>query len=60
MKLLTELVYCRLPCAYAHWLHWFLPGIPEDDGAEWLEPVVVTGKLVHLSGGLNLSHALML
>ena len=51
------------PDAYADWLRRFLPGIPADGGAQWLEPAVVTdptdGKLVHLDG-LNLSRAWML
>ena len=51
------------PDAFADWLHRFLPGIPDDGGADWLEPAVVTdptdGKLVHLDG-LNLSRAWML
>ena len=51
------------PAAFADWLAGFLPGIPDDGGAGWLEPAVVTdptdGKLVHLDG-LNLSRAWML
>ena len=51
------------PAAFADWLTGFLPGIPDDGGADWLEPAVVTdptdGKLVHLDG-LNLSRAWML
>ena len=51
------------PAGFAAWLTRFLPGIPEDGGADWLEPAVVTdptdGKLVHLDG-LNLSRAWML
>ena len=51
------------PDTYADWLAEFLPGIPDDGGADWLEPAVVTdptdGKLVHLDG-LNLSRAWML
>ena len=51
------------PDAFADWLTRFLPGIPEDGRADWLEPGVVTdptdGKLVHLDG-LNLSRAWML
>ena len=51
------------PTAFADWLTGFLPGIPDDGGADWLEPAVVTdptdGKLVHLDG-LNLSRAWML
>ena len=51
------------PDAFADWLNGFLPEIPKDGGADWLEPAVVTdptdGKLVHLDG-LNLSRAWML
>ena len=51
------------PNAFADWLNRFLPEIPEDGGADWLEPAVVTdptdGKLVHLDG-LNLSRTWML
>ena len=51
------------PAAFAAWLAGFLPGIPDDSNADWLEPAVVTdptdGKLVHLDG-LNLSRAWML
>ncbi len=51
------------PVDFADWLHRFLSGIPDDGGAGWLEPAVVTdptdGKLVHLDG-LNLSRAWML
>ena len=51
------------PAAFADWLSRFLPGIPADGNADWLEPAVVTdptdGKLVHLDG-LNLSRAWML
>ncbi len=51
------------PDAFADWLTRFLPGIPENGGADWLTPAVVTdptdGKLVHLDG-LNLSRAWML
>lgn len=45
---------------FAHWLSAFLPQIPQDGSAGWLEPGVVLdpsdGKLVHLDG-LNLSRA---
>src|SRR5262245_37779105 len=51
------------PEAYAPWLAAFLPGIPRDGRADWLEPAVVTDpgdpKLAHLDG-LNLSRAWML
>ena len=51
------------PAAFADWLAGFLPGIPDEGGADWLEPAVVTdptdGKLAHLDG-LNLSRAWML
>ena len=51
------------PPAYADWLRVFLPQIPADGSAAWLEPVVVTDptdpKLAHLDG-LNLSRAWML
>jgi len=51
------------PPAYADWLRGFLPQIPADGSAAWLEPVVVTDptdpKLAHLDG-LNLSRAWML
>ena len=51
------------PDPYADWLRRFLPELPADGGAGWLEPAVVTdptdGKLVHLDG-LNLSRAWML
>jgi hypothetical protein len=51
------------PSAYAAWLGAFLPGLPLDDEASWLEPAVVTDpsdpKLAHLDG-LNLSRAWML
>lgn len=46
--------------AYADWLSAFLPDIPTDGSADWLEPGVVLdasdGKLVHLDG-VNLSRA---
>lgn len=45
---------------FANWLGSFLPGIPEDGSADWLEPGRVVdptdGKLVHLDG-VNLSRA---
>lgn len=45
---------------FAAWLTGFLPGIPQDGRADWLEPGVVLdpadGKLVHLDG-VNLSRA---
>jgi hypothetical protein len=51
------------PTAFAAWLGAFLPKIPFDGSAEWLEPAVVTDpgdpKLGHLHG-LNLSRAWML
>jgi hypothetical protein len=51
------------PPAYADWLRGFLPQIPADGSAAWLEPAVVTDpsdpKLAHLDG-LNLSRAWML
>jgi hypothetical protein len=51
------------PPAYADWLRVFLPQIPADGSAAWLDPVVVTDptdpKLAHLDG-LNLSRAWML
>jgi len=51
------------PRAFADWLRRFLPGIPADGSAAWLEPAVVTDpsdpKLAHLDG-LNLSRAWML
>jgi hypothetical protein len=51
------------PPAYADWLRAFLPQIPADGSAAWLEPAVVTDpsdpKLAHLDG-LNLSRAWML
>lgn len=51
------------PTEFAAWLGRFLPQIPLDGGAGWLEPAVVTdpsdGKLAHLDG-LNLSRAWML
>jgi hypothetical protein len=51
------------PREFADWLSGFLPGIPDNGGAEWLPVGVVTdrsdGKLAHLDG-LNLSRAWML
>lgn len=51
------------PLQYAVWLGTFLPGLPLDGSADWLEPAVVTDptdpKLAHLDG-LNLSRAWML
>jgi hypothetical protein len=51
------------PEAYASWLRSFLPGIPDDGRAAWIEPATVTDrtdpKLAHLDG-LNLSRAFML
>jgi hypothetical protein len=51
------------PSEFSEWLDEFLPGIPDDGGAEWLPVAVVTdrsdGKLAHLDG-LNLSRAWML
>ena len=51
------------PTAYAAWLGGFLPQIPLDGSAAWLEPAVVTDpedpKLAHLDG-LNLSRAWMM
>jgi hypothetical protein len=51
------------PTAYAEWLRTFLPQLPVDGSAGWLEPAVVTDpgdpKLAHLDG-LNLSRAWML
>jgi hypothetical protein len=51
------------PPAYAAWLQAFLPQLPVDGSAAWLEPAVVTDptdpKLAHLDG-LNLSRAWML
>jgi len=51
------------PPAFADWLQAFLPQIPVDGSAAWLEPAVVTDpsdpKLAHLDG-LNLSRAWML
>ena len=46
--------------AFAKWLTAFLPDLPTDGSADWLEPGVVKdasdGKLVHLDG-VNLSRA---
>jgi hypothetical protein len=51
------------PAAYAEWLRGFLPQLPGDGSATWLEPAIVTDpgdpKLAHLDG-LNLSRAWML
>jgi len=51
------------PPAYGDWLQGFLPQVPADGSAAWLEPAVVTDpgdpKLAHLDG-LNLSRAWML
>jgi Protein of unknown function (DUF2891) len=48
---------------FASWLGRFLPGLPRDGKASWLQPGVVTDpsdpKLAHLDG-LNLSRAWML
>lgn len=48
------------PADFAAWLSDFLPGLPEDGSADWLEPGIVLdasdGKLVHLDG-VNLSRA---
>lgn len=45
---------------YSAWLSLFLPQIPVNGGADWLEPGMVLdpsdGKLVHLDG-VNLSRA---
>ena len=53
----------KTPVAFGDWLHRFLPGIPDDGSAGWLEPAVVNdptdAKLVHVDG-LNLSRAWML
>jgi hypothetical protein len=51
------------PAAFGRWLSAFLPGIPHDGSAHWLQPAVVTDrsdpKLAHIDG-LNLSRAWML
>jgi hypothetical protein len=51
------------PAEFAPWLERFLPRLPKDGRADWLEPGVVTDptdpKLAHLDG-LNLSRAWML
>jgi hypothetical protein len=51
------------PIEFARWLGRFLPGLPKNGRADWLEPGVVTDpgdpKLAHLDG-LNLSRAWML
>ena len=48
---------------FAGWLKRFVPGLPSDGRADWLEPGIVTDpsdpKLAHLDG-LNLSRAWML
>ncbi|GMM93927.1 DUF2891 domain-containing protein [Qipengyuania sp. MTN3-11] len=48
------------PQRFGEWLAAFLPGIPADGSADWLEPGIVRdptdGKLVHLDG-VNLSRA---
>ena len=48
------------PASYPAWLEGFLPHIPKDGSADWLEPGRVLdpteGKLVHLDG-LNISRA---
>jgi hypothetical protein len=60
----ADLMRRVLPAArYGEWLRAFLPGIPTDGRASWLEPAVVIDptdpKLAHLDG-LNLSRAWML
>jgi hypothetical protein len=51
------------PPQFAAWLGAFLPRLPLDGSAAWLQPAVVTdpadGKLAHMDG-LNLSRAWML
>jgi hypothetical protein len=51
------------PPEFAAWLGAFLPRLPLDGSAAWLQPAVVTdpadGKLAHMDG-LNLSRAWML
>ncbi|NCO69168.1 MAG: DUF2891 domain-containing protein [Acidobacteria bacterium] len=51
------------PTRFGAWFGAFLPAVPFDGSAAWLEPAVVTdvtdGKLAHLDG-LNLSRAWML
>lgn len=48
------------PEEFSAWLTDFLPGLPEDGSADWLEPGIVLdpsdGKLVHLDG-VDLSRA---
>ncbi len=48
---------------FAHWLQGFMPRVPTNGSATWLQPAVVTDpsdpKLAHLDG-LNLSRAWML
>jgi len=60
----ADIVGRVLPAAeFAHWLTGFLPDLPRDGRADWLEPGIVTDpsdpKLAHLDG-LNLSRAWML
>jgi hypothetical protein len=60
----ADLMRRVLPASrYGQWLRAFLPGIPTDGRASWLEPAVVVDptdpKLAHLDG-LNLSRAWML
>jgi hypothetical protein len=57
----ADLMRRVIPAAeYLDWLAAFLPGIPEDGSADWIEPGTVVdptdGKLVHLDG-FNLSRA---
>jgi hypothetical protein len=57
----ADLMRRVIPAAeYPDWLAAFLPGIPEDGSAGWIEPGTVVdptdGKLVHLDG-FNLSRA---
>jgi hypothetical protein len=51
------------PTEFVRWLDTFLPALPRDGRADWLEPGIVTDpsdpKLAHLDG-LNLSRAWML
>jgi len=60
----ADLVRRLLPAEeFAAWLAGFMPGLPEDAGADWLPVARVTdrtdGKLAHIDG-LNLSRAWML
>lgn len=60
----ADVVRRVLPAAeFARWLDQFLPALPRDGRADWLEPGTVTDpsdpKLAHLDG-LNLSRAWML